>query len=79
MVKISKIAPGYRWALGLAGLGLSLLTLPDLLQHWKPEFSDRLPFQYLRGSLLPEDGAIRQSLSLDINALMVQQIGRAHV
>jgi len=66
------VPTGYRWALGLAGLGISLLTLPDLIDHWQTEFANGLPFSDLRGSLAPADGAIRESALVNPNDLMIQ-------
>jgi len=63
---------GYRWALGLAGIGISLLTLPDLIEHWQNEFSNRLPFGDLRGSLAPAEGIIRESAAVNPSDLMIQ-------
>jgi hypothetical protein len=70
--KVSKLPTGYQWALGLAGLGLSLLTLPDLVELWPTEVSNRFRTSDLRGSLTPADGAIRELVTLNANDLMVQ-------
>lgn len=70
--KVSRVGTGYRWALGLAGLGISLLTLPDLIAHWHTEGSNHLPFRDLMGSLAPAESAIRQSTTVNPNDLMIQ-------
>jgi hypothetical protein len=63
---------GYQWALGLAGIGISFLTLPDLIEHWRTEFSNRLPFGDLRGSLAPAEGIIRESAAVNPSDLMIK-------
>lgn len=72
LVKVSKVPTGYRWALGLAGLGISLLTLPDLIEHWQQELASHLSLNGLMGSLSPSDGSIRQSATVNFNDMLQQ-------
>jgi hypothetical protein len=72
LVKMSKVPNGYRWALAMAGLGMTLLTVPDLIEHTQPEFARPLSLKEIRGSLLPEEGVLRKASSLDGKDLMAQ-------
>lgn len=72
LIRVSRYNKGYLWALGLAGTGMALITLPDLLEHWASGSTNPGFLGQLQWSLGPEDARMRQVRSVDANDLLVQ-------
>lgn len=72
MVKVSRLSGGYGWALGLAGSGLGLMFMHEILQ--KPELvSTQSPLsQILPISLAPESAEVRSKETFPISELIAQ-------
>ncbi|MFN5464489.1 MAG: hypothetical protein ACK40D_11075 [Cyanobacteriota bacterium] len=72
MVKVSRLSGGYAWAIGLAGSGLGLMLMHEILQQ--PElWSSQNPLeQILPISLSPESAETRSKESFPLNELIAQ-------
>ncbi|MFN6340650.1 MAG: hypothetical protein ACK41W_18275 [Cyanobacteriota bacterium] len=72
MQRVSRVHHGYKWALGLAGAGLAVMALPDLLTLVNSDGSGGTVARYLPGSLFPDSGRFRATAPVDTGRLLEQ-------
>lgn len=72
LVKYSKIPVGYLWTLGLAAVGMALLTLPDLVKQHDLQFRKGGIIKGLQATLDAEEPTLREKDAIRTYDLVAQ-------
>jgi hypothetical protein len=72
MHKVSRVHPGYKIGLGLAGLGILVMFTPEIIQLFAPRLQENPLIRNLPESLVPEAAHLRASNPVDTGRLLAQ-------
>ncbi|MEB3257456.1 MAG: hypothetical protein VKN83_03950 [Cyanobacteriota bacterium] len=72
LARISEVKKGYLWAIGLASAGMTLITIPDLINHFTLDIQQARIVKSIQGSLPPVASQSRTTVNVNTEDLLSQ-------